>query len=404
MLESQRIDVRRSEIRERLHELQGVSELDAEQSGEMDSLATELRGLEVRYRAAVTLEASEAEQAEFDDSPTDPEREEWAEVVGKASLSGLVEARARHLPTSGAEAELQQELGLQSDQIPSIMLADPVQERALTQTGDTAKNQRPTRAYTWPTATSAFANVQRVSVPAGSAVFPVVSSPVAIPGVTAAGTAVTEQNATITYTGLTPQRIQVWTGYQREQALTTPSLDADLRSHLSGAITTALDNHALNAASNGLAVQGTDPTAVGGSSAFTFANVTTAVAALIDGQYADSLAAIRLLIAPDTAEALITTTFATANPTNAYDWLAERLGGIRVSSLLPDSDSGKVDDAVAILGGEMNAVQPIWDNATIEDVYTDAAKGEVRIHVMAFTNFAVLKTAALPRMRFRTAA
>ncbi|MDE0475335.1 MAG: phage major capsid protein, partial [Gammaproteobacteria bacterium] len=63
MLESQRLAIRSSEIREKLNELSGEETLTEEQRSEVDTLTTEYRDVEAKRRAAIVAEDAEEREA-----------------------------------------------------------------------------------------------------------------------------------------------------------------------------------------------------------------------------------------------------------------------------------------------------------------------------------------------------
>ena len=61
MLGSQKLELRASEIREKLNLLSGTETLTDEQRTEIDTLSTEYRDVETKRRAAIVAEDREAE-------------------------------------------------------------------------------------------------------------------------------------------------------------------------------------------------------------------------------------------------------------------------------------------------------------------------------------------------------
>ena len=109
MLASQKIDLRRSEIRSRLSEisaLEGDAYSDVIQAEEK-TLHGEIGGLETRYKSALLSE--DAEQGELEKrvaGTPDAEQRERIELRSKALLTNYFQSYARGKLPSGAEAEL----------------------------------------------------------------------------------------------------------------------------------------------------------------------------------------------------------------------------------------------------------------------------------------------------------
>ena len=128
MLPSQKIDLKRSEIRSRLAEitaLEGDSYND-EIKVEEKTLHAEIGTLEQRYKSAVLSE--ETEQGELEKTVAgapDAETRERIELRSKAQLTNYFQARAQGKMPSGAEAELCAAAGV--EQIPIEILDTPEQ-------------------------------------------------------------------------------------------------------------------------------------------------------------------------------------------------------------------------------------------------------------------------------------
>ena len=98
MTETQKIELRRSKIRERLAAIAKLSgdEYSDEVKAEERALQDEFQGLEVRHRSALIAESEELEQrrSEAGDG-LDAEARERIELRSKASLSKYLQAFAR---------------------------------------------------------------------------------------------------------------------------------------------------------------------------------------------------------------------------------------------------------------------------------------------------------------------
>ena len=108
MTESQKIELRRSKVRERLGAIQTLTgdaytaEIQTEESGLQD----EYTGLEVRHRTAIIAEDKALDGAVLKAGEGDAEARERIELRSKARLTEYVLAAARGRMVSGAEHEL----------------------------------------------------------------------------------------------------------------------------------------------------------------------------------------------------------------------------------------------------------------------------------------------------------
>ena len=105
-----KLELRRSEIRQRLGEIAGTETLTDELRTEAATLQTEMGDLEIRYRAAVQSE-EEAQRQAGAELP-DAEMRERIELRGRARLTEYLRCRAAGTLPAGAEAELQAAAGV----------------------------------------------------------------------------------------------------------------------------------------------------------------------------------------------------------------------------------------------------------------------------------------------------
>ena len=151
MTNRQRLELRLSEIRTKLNELSGKSELNEEERGEVDKLSAEYQDCEARHRAAIVAESDEHEERQNGNEPGG-ETGEGAEVrrlMGRATIHNYVEALLAGRHAGGAEGELRDALhahdgpGYVGDAVvlPWALLL-PAEQRAVT---TTTQNDGPVR-------------------------------------------------------------------------------------------------------------------------------------------------------------------------------------------------------------------------------------------------------------------
>ena len=125
MLKSIEKALKLSEIREKLNDLNAVTDPTAEQKTEERDLLASLKTTEVEYRESLT--------AEDDTTPTvpvDAAETEYREILGRGNVGRIMTAFIESRSVDGAEAEVQQHRGLASNQIPLDLLRLPAVERA----------------------------------------------------------------------------------------------------------------------------------------------------------------------------------------------------------------------------------------------------------------------------------
>ena len=114
MLKSQKVQLRLSELKERINGM----ELTKDNDREFLKGRADLVSLEAEYRAEVEAEERETGGASFDSGET-------AEVRGlihRASAAGIISAVALHRISDGAEGELQRALGVGGDVVPWALM------------------------------------------------------------------------------------------------------------------------------------------------------------------------------------------------------------------------------------------------------------------------------------------
>ena len=116
MTDSQRLQVRASEIRTRLNAIAGLADdaMTDEVRSETDRLTGEYTNVETQLRAAIVAEADEAREAETRGGGGDEDAEVRAlrSLQGRASLGRYLAGFADGSPLDGAERELAETRGL----------------------------------------------------------------------------------------------------------------------------------------------------------------------------------------------------------------------------------------------------------------------------------------------------
>ena len=165
MLKSIETALKLSEIREKLNDLNAVeSPTDAQKTEERDLIASQ-KTIEVEYRAALTAEADEHATV-----AVDGEDREYRALLGRGNVGRILAAFVEHRSVAGgAESELQQHHGLQSNQIPLDLLRLPVEHRAVT-TGPTnvGTTEQPAILPVFAAGVGAFIGADRPTVTAGT--------------------------------------------------------------------------------------------------------------------------------------------------------------------------------------------------------------------------------------------
>ena len=179
MTKSQKLAIRSSEIRTRLNAIAAmpVADVTDEIRTEADALRAESATVETQYRAALV-----GEQAELDAGAAGAgEAAEFRALRGRVRMGEYMRAAVEMRSAGGAEAELNQHLGLGGTEFPLSLLAPPGAEHRATTDTDTT-----TMPVRWLDRLFADTAAMRVGVTMESVAAGVASHPVTTAGAAAA--------------------------------------------------------------------------------------------------------------------------------------------------------------------------------------------------------------------------
>ena len=260
MTQLQRVQLRLSEIRQRMTELAGIEgDLTDEQKAEIGTLRTEYGECETRAQALLIAEGSEGGEETTEETTEGQEEREYKELLGKGDLGELFEAVVEHRAVDGATAELQQEHKLAHNAIPLDLLTRDqprTEHRAVTPApANVGQMQQPIIPYVFPMSAAAYLGVRQPRVGVGEAVFPVLTTP---PTVASAdeGAEVDETTGSFSADVLQPRRLQASFFYSREDRARFAGMDAALRQALNQGLSDALDREVVAGANGFLGANG----------------------------------------------------------------------------------------------------------------------------------------------------
>lgn len=406
MTNRQRLELRQSEIRQRLNELAAVEEPTDEESAELGRLQTEYRELEPRLQAAIIAEGADPNHQDLGES----EGRELRQLHERASIGRIVDQIREQRAQDGAEAELQAHYELPGDSIPLALLERRAAASAQAP-ATVGTNQQPIEPVLFPRSVAAFLGVEMPRVPVGQATFPTMTAPATGPAGADEGASVDDTAGTFDVNALGPRRLQRSFTYSREDSASFAGMDAALRVNLNDALESGLDLAAINGILAGIDEPDTIGNSVSGFDAFL-----GAANGAVDGIHAAMLADVRMVVASTRTEALPSTYAIMAaayrgnqGDVSAYDSLQAKSGGVRASAHLaaPAVLDGINNSQEAILAraiGRRPAVAPIWDGIqVIVDPYSESKDGLIRLTAVMLYNFAVTRAGGFVRARFKTA-
>ena len=393
MTKAQTIEVRLSECRQKLNELLGVETRSAEQQMELEKLTAEVQKLEPEFRAAVAAEPNTVETV----TANGGEGAEYRGILTRASLGRFVHSTVEQRSADGAERELQQHCKLAANEFPTDML----RIAATPETRAAGITTAPTNVATMEDAVippvfamgaGAFLGIDRPTVAAGDAVYPVLSTRPDVAGPHSDSTDAPETAASFAADLLAPERIQASFNYRRTDAARFAGMDMSLRAALNAGLEEKLDYEAIRG-TEGL-LDGTNLANHAAAAVTTFARyVSDFIYSRVDGRYAATVADVRAVVGSATYAHMGSQYRANNVDDPAAEIIDARTGGVRVSAHVP-AVAGNKQNAVIRLGMRRDMVQPMWNNvAIIFDEITGSGKGEIEVTAVALTNVKILRAA-----------
>ena len=391
----QKLQVKQSEIWEKINTLLGNDKRSEEQDGELVKLTTEGQKIEPEIRAALIAQPDpdEAETVETGDAET----RELRQLTEKANLGDILSATFEKRQTEGAPAELQKHYGLGSHQVPLEMLRvdRSVEERAAATVpasiGDASQGEVITPIFS--SGEGAFMGIERPSVPVGDGSYPVLSTLPSVKGPFTDSTEAAQTDAEFVATNLSPERLQASFSYRRTDAARFSGWDAALRLALNGGLQEKLDQQAIEG-TDGL-LTGTNLPNNNVNAVSTFALYLSGLLyGRVDGRYARTPGDIRMIVGQGTFAHASGAYKGNNSDESGVERLQEKSGGLMVSAHVPDVASNK-QNALIRLGMERgSAVQPMWQGVSlVVDEFSRAAFGEIVVHAILLANFAVTRKA-----------
>ena len=406
MTESQKIELRRSKVRERLGEigkLAGDTYTDDIKTEER-ALQDEYTSLEVRHHSAIVAEDSAIDDAKAAAGEPDAEHRERIELRSKARLTSYLTAAARGRLVDGPEAELCAAAGVQG--IPLELWDVPVPEqrngaehRVVTGAPATVGvNLDPIRPAVFANSIAARLGIEMPRVASGTYATATISTSTTAAALAKSGDAVATA-AAMTVTTATPKRVSARLELTLEDiaAVGQANFESILRQNLSLALSDQLDDQAINGDGQAPNLSGmfqalTDPTAAPTAIA-DFDTFVGTFAGAIDGLWANTVGDVAIVAGVETYR-LSAQTFrdiATADLGDMAfsDYAMAKYGGWWTNARMPDPATflTVANTQQAILyrkgrsmmggsGGMRTAVCPHWGEVSIDDVYSGSARAE----------------------------
>ena len=416
MTKSQKLALEMSEKRQKINALLGKEDRTAEETSELDSATKRMGDAEVEYRAAVTVEEAEAEDARKAAGDPDPEKRERIELRSKASLGAFFRAALTGRVVSGAEAELQAAakvdgipMELWDVPTPESRSADPERRDVTPAPGTVGINLDPIRPAVFAPSVADKLMIDMPRVASGTYATGTISTSQTADGV-AKGADVPQSVGAITIGTATPKRIGASLGLSLEDiaAIGASNFESVLRQNVSMVLSAELDDQMLNGDGSNNDLTGifqrlTDPSAPA-ANAETWTRFLAIQSAGIDGLWATELEHIAMVVGVETYR-LSAATFQGADSEESAASYLKRMGaGYWTNSRMPAKETHIQQGILCRKGrpGMRTAVSPTWGEISIDDIYSGARKGERYFTVSAIVgDVLIVQSGAYAQVAFR---
>ena len=411
MNRTQTTQLKLSENRERVRELLDLETRTDEQTTELDRLTREAQSLEVEYRAAVVAEPADP-VPDGEPVAVDSEQVELRDLRKRCSLGRILLAGMEGRPLDGAEAEYRLAVGAAERSIPLDLFTDSSRGSDVEARADVVTPAQSPAGFRFSSIVPAVFS-RSVAPRLGISMPRVSSGHFSVPSITtsltaevkAKGAAIESTAAAFSVATTSPHRVSARLSLTEEDVRSTgmPAFESSLRSNLRAVMGDLIDREVLRGAGTGASITGlmNRLTAAGAeANTVTHASFASKVAGMIDGKWAPTLGALRLLVNPAVYTKLAST-FSSTDAMTALDWARSNSVGVTTSAQMPASVSNVGDGIAFRAGGGINpasaasmpAVMPVWGDLSIEDQYSDAARAIRHVTIHAFIGDVLVKQA-----------
>ena len=176
------LEIRAGEIRKRLSAIGGMAELTDEIRSEMDTLSREYQDNDTKQAALKIGGIAAPPPIETRTS----EGRDFRQLVARANVGEIFDNVLNHRSVDGATAEMQKHFGLDTNQVPLALLvrswpSEELETRAVTPGAtNVGQNQSEIIPCVFPMSAATFLDVNQPTVGVGEAVYPVLTSTLAV--------------------------------------------------------------------------------------------------------------------------------------------------------------------------------------------------------------------------------
>ena len=420
MTETQKIELRRSKVRERLAEIAQLAgdgysdEIRTEES----ALQDEYTGLEQRHRTAILTDGNDLDRRRTEAGEPDAQHHERIELRSKARLGAYMRAALTGRMVAGAELELQAATG--TDGIPIELWDVPAREQgngaeqrtATPAPGTVGINSDPIRPAVFAPSIAAKLMIDMPRVASGTFATGTVTTSTTADAV-AKSADVPQTAGAITVGTTAPHRVGASLGLTLEDiaSIGTANFESVLRQNISLVLSAELDDQMVNGDGQnddltGIFARLTDPSAPA-ANVETWTRFLAIQASGIDGLWATELGHIAMVVNPETYRLAAVTFQGTDAEESAAMYLKRAGADFWTNSRMPDKVNHVAAGILCRKGrpGMRTAVAPTWGSLSVDDIYSGARKGERYFTVSALVgDVLIVQSGAYSEVAFRVSA
>ena len=428
MTTTQKLQIKLSEIRQKLNDLLGIEDRSDDQQTELEKLTGEVQKLEPELRAAIAAEPDPAVETTGADN-LDAEARERLELRGRASLGGFLLAAIQGRMVSGAEAEYSAAFNARPGHVPiDLWEGDrppPAEHRAATPApaAGTGVTVAPVQPFIFAPSIAPRLGIDMPEV--GSGGYSEMTITTALPAAPKAkGADADDTAAALTAVTANARRISARMTVTLEDvaAIGQSNFEAALRQNASLALSDEYDDQCINGDGaapniNGLVNQLTNPADPG--TVADFDAYVDSFADQIDGLWASRTAEVGIVVNVD-AYRLAAKTFrdkvidevnkgaASLGAVSAADYLAEKAGAFWTNKRMPATTGGNIARGIVRRMGRpglRTASHPTWGTVSIDDIYTDSKSGQrhFTLHALVGDRVLLVQPAAYGLVEYKVA-
>lgn len=394
MLESAKIQGRQSEIRQQMADLSAKDAPSDTETRQMDDLHKEYTSNESRYRAALVAEDDERRDAGKD--LENREAGEWDRLIGAYEVRQVAlhldEGRALDGATAEVVAELRNQGGYRGCPVPYEALEVRAGETTASGVPDPVTT-RPIIDRLFPNSVAGSMGARMVNIASGANEYPVSTSTVEAGWANSEGGNVAgpTRYTTVDRPLVPDHTLGVQMRLTRKAMKQSSGIEEAVRRDMRGAIQAEMDRAVFQGAGangeplgvvSGAGSYGIDSTPV--DAAATYAAFRAAITEFLIANAAAGPNAVRVLLRPETWNAMDDAIFDAGSGVTEYDRLAAKVASVMQSSNALAAPDGDPASASALLTTGSGGVSPIfvatWGAVDmIRDPYSDAQSGGLRL-------------------------